>query len=66
MEASPGLTARSLGDLDDGPLRAVVAAWGNLARSGIVASEVRGRLRAEASLVSQVRKIGKASDRVMS
>ena len=35
MEASPGLTARSLGDLDDGPLRAVVAAWGNSGRSGI-------------------------------
>jgi hypothetical protein len=37
--ASPGLTARSLGNLDDGPLRAVVAAWGNAARSGIWASE---------------------------
>jgi hypothetical protein len=35
VEASPGLTARKLGDLDDGPLRAGVAAWGNSARSGI-------------------------------
>lgn len=40
MKASPGLPARSLGDLDDGSLRAVVAAWGTSARSGIRASEV--------------------------
>ena len=40
MEASPGLTARRLGDLNDGPLRAVVAAWGNSGRSGIRASEL--------------------------
>ena len=39
---SPGLTVRSLGDLDDGPLRAVVAARGDSARSGIVASECCG------------------------
>ena len=42
-QASPGLTARSLGDLDDGPLRAVVAASGNSARSGIRASELGGK-----------------------
>ena len=45
MGASPGLTARSLVDLDDGPLRAVVAAWGHSARSGIVASEGLGEGR---------------------
>ena len=28
------MTARSLGDLDDGPRRAVVAAWGNLGPVG--------------------------------
>jgi len=38
-KASLSLTARSLGDLDDGPVRAGVAAWGNSARSGIRASE---------------------------
>ena len=42
MEASPGLTARRLGDLDDGPLRAVVAARWISARSGIQASEPAG------------------------
>ena len=41
-KASPGLTARSLGNLNDGPLRAVVAAWGNSGRSGMVASESLG------------------------
>jgi hypothetical protein len=40
-KASPGLTARSLGDLNDGPLRAVVAAWGNSARSGILGERSR-------------------------
>jgi hypothetical protein len=32
--ASPGLIARRLGDLDGGPLRAVVAAWGVLGPVG--------------------------------
>ena len=39
---SPGLTVRSLGDLDDGPLRAVVATRRNSGRSGIRASEPGG------------------------
>jgi len=44
LKASPGLTARSLGDLDDGPLLAVAATWGCSARSGMAASEP-GRMR---------------------
>ena len=43
LEAAPGLTARSLGNLDDGSLRAVVAAWENPARSVMAASEPGGK-----------------------
>jgi len=43
VKASPGLTARRLGDLDDGPVRAGVAAWENSARSGMAASEPWGK-----------------------
>ena len=43
MEASPRLTARNLGDLDDGPLRAVVAAGGEFGPVGDGASKLSGR-----------------------
>jgi hypothetical protein len=36
-------TRTGLGDLNEGPMCAVVAAWGSSGRSGLVASELWGR-----------------------
>jgi len=47
VKASPSLTARSLGNVDDGPLRAVVAAWGNSGRSGIGRANLGEELKTE-------------------
>ena len=46
-EDATGLTDRSLGDLDDGPLRALVAAWGSSGRAGMGRANTPKRWKAE-------------------